>query len=186
MKEAASWLRGALLITSTLLAGWLGLQITHELGHVLHAMVSGGRVECVYIPVLGFSRTDLASNPHPVFVAWGGFIWGVIIPWALLGLANTFTSPAARPLRGFLAAALIGNGIYACSRVGDVEDILRSGGARWPLVLWGIALILCGLFMLERFVNATPLRATCEVSWRYAAGMAAVAGILMAIAAFSW
>ena len=60
------------------------MMAVHEFGHVLHAWASGGVVAQVSLPLLSFSKTDLSQNPHPLFVAWGGAIWGCIIPLILL------------------------------------------------------------------------------------------------------
>src|SRR5215472_11635577 len=68
------------LIASTLLFSWLAMQAVHELGHVLHAWASGGTVTKVLLVPLEISRTDVSPNPHPQFVAWGGPIWGALLP----------------------------------------------------------------------------------------------------------
>jgi hypothetical protein len=141
-------MRGVVLLALCLVVSWYGMLVTHEAGHVLHAWISGGRVERVVVPLLGFSRTDLAHNPRPVFVAWGGFVWGVVLPCVLLVLLR---SARARPAAAvFAALALIGNGAYACSAVGDVEDILRAGGARWPLIGFGVLSMVAGVLVLDR------------------------------------
>jgi hypothetical protein len=72
------------LITSTLLASWLGMQAVHELGHVLGAWLTGGRVTAVVLNPLTISRTDLAENPQPLFVVWAGPAFGVVFPTTAL------------------------------------------------------------------------------------------------------
>jgi hypothetical protein len=172
-------LRGSWLAIAYLIAVWFGLLLTHEVGHVLHAWVSGGRVERVVVPLLGFSRTDVSTNPQPVLVAWGGFVWGGLLPLAMLGIANLSWKAAARGFRGFAAIAVLANAAYACSPVGDVEDIVRAGGSRWPLIVYALFTVPVGLFVLERFINATPVAALTEATWRWVAGMtAAAAGVI--------
>lgn len=61
-------LHQTILIASTLLGSWLGMQAIHEVGHVLGATLSGARVVQVVLHPLTISRTDLAENPHPLFV----------------------------------------------------------------------------------------------------------------------
>lgn len=78
----------ATLILATLYLAWLAMLGLHEIGHTLNAWLSGGVVEHVELPLLGFSRTSLAHNPHPLFVAWGGAAWGVALPLGLLGVAR--------------------------------------------------------------------------------------------------
>ncbi|MBI5758664.1 MAG: hypothetical protein HZA46_09115 [Planctomycetales bacterium] len=74
------------LIVSTLGLSWLLMQGFHEFGHVLHAWVSGGTVVRVRLHPLEISRTDVFPNPNPQFVAWGGAVWGSVIPLGLLAV----------------------------------------------------------------------------------------------------
>src|SRR5258706_15627661 len=69
---------------------WIAMMALHEAGHVLNALTSGGRVSSVTIPLLGFSRTDLSANPHPLWVAWGGPVWGCLFALAVLGVGGGF------------------------------------------------------------------------------------------------
>src|SRR6266446_7056688 len=70
-----------LLIGSTLALSWLGMMVVHEFGHVLFAWLSKGAVARVVLSPLEFSRTELQKNPHPLFVAWGGALVGVSLPF---------------------------------------------------------------------------------------------------------
>src|SRR6266550_2109618 len=70
----------ALLVASAVSFSWLAMQAVHEFGHVLHAWVSGGVVATVVLHPLQISRTDVSPNRHPQFVAWGGPVWGCMIP----------------------------------------------------------------------------------------------------------
>ena len=74
-----------LLIFSTLALSWLGMMIVHELGHVLFSWLSGGVVARTVLGPLEFSRTELETNPHPLFVAWGGALVGAVIPLLVWG-----------------------------------------------------------------------------------------------------
>lgn len=149
-------IRAAIFIFASLYAFWLALLIVHELGHIIHAVVSGARVERVLIPLLGFSRTDLAHNPHPVFVAWGGSIAGALAPGLLFAIARR--APLGPTLRVFAAVSLLANGGYACSTVGDARDILRSA-PRWPLLLYGTTALAAGLILLRSFNTESVLAA---------------------------
>jgi Peptidase M50B-like len=60
------------LILSTVLGSWLGMQAIHESGHVFGAWLTGGRVTRVVLHPLTISRTDLAHNPSPLAVVWAG------------------------------------------------------------------------------------------------------------------
>ena len=140
-----------LLIISTIALSWLGMMIVHELGHVFHSWLSGGVVAWVELHPLGFSRTDLSRNPHPMFVAWGGAIWGCMIPLCLLPavrlLARTCTYLAAF----FCGFCLIANGAYLAAGsfigAGDAADLLRAGASQWQLGLFGIPALAIGLWL---------------------------------------
>ena len=92
----------ALLIASLTALSWLGMMAVHELGHVLHAWTSGGKVVRVVLHPATFSRTDVSPNPRPLWVAWGGATWGSVIPLAAWMIARWF-APARLYLFAFFA-----------------------------------------------------------------------------------
>jgi hypothetical protein len=66
-----------LLIASTLVLSWLGMQAVHELGHVLCAWAGGETARKVVIHPLIISRTDASHDRHPLLVVlfclrWNG------------------------------------------------------------------------------------------------------------------
>jgi hypothetical protein len=132
-----------LLVASTLGFSWLGMMAVHELGHVLHAMLSGGVVARVVLGPLEMSRTDLWRNPHPAFVAAGGAVWGAVLP-LVLSLAVPVRYAGTRQLVRFFAGfCLVANGIYLL--IGGLHDAGDPGDLRHlgvPL----IALLLAGVF----------------------------------------
>jgi hypothetical protein len=128
---------------------WLAMMTVHEFGHVAHAWLSGGHVERVVLNPAAFSRTDLAHNPHPLFVAWGGVVWGSAIPicvWLAAARAKVRCAFLLRFLAGF---CLIANGAYlataAALPVGDALDLVRLGAPVWGLALAGTAGVVGGL-----------------------------------------
>lgn len=146
-------LRG-LLILPLLYVSWLALMAVHELGHVLHAYLSGGQVSLVYFHPFDFSRTDLSVNPHPQFVAWGGPIWGCIIPlivyWIILWLRLGF-----RKLACFFASlCLVVNGAYIgvgwILKAGDAGTLLRHGASPWVMSVAGMLALAAGLYLWHR------------------------------------
>lgn len=143
--------RQALLIFFLFGLSCLAMMALHEFGHVMHAKLSGGIVERVVLNPFEISRTDVSPNPHPLFVAWGGALWGTIIP---LGLA-VVVRYAARQYT-YLAAFFAGfcclaNGLYLAvgsfGGVGDAGDLLRHGAARWQLWLFGVPCSVLGLWL---------------------------------------
>ena len=140
-----------LLIAFLCGCAWLSMMAIHEFGHVLHAKLSEGTVERVVLNPFEFSRTDVSPNPHPQFVAWGGAIWGTIIP---LGLAAVVRFSVRQYL--YLAAFFAGfcclaNGLYLAvgsfGGVGDAGDLLRHGATRWQLWLFGVPFSILGLWL---------------------------------------
>jgi hypothetical protein len=139
------------LILSTVLGSWLGMQAVHESGHVLGAWLTGGRVARVVLHPLTFSRTDLAHNPSPLAVVWAGPIIGVAIPVILWAGAAAVRLPGAFVLRFFAGFCLLGNGLYigvgSFDRVGDCGEMLRHGSSMWQLWLFGLLTAPLGLWL---------------------------------------
>jgi hypothetical protein len=143
-----------ILIVSTLLGSWLGMQAVHESGHVLGAWLTGGRVARVVLHPFTISRTDLAENPDPLLVVWAGPIIGVAVPLVLWALAAAVRLPATFVLRFFAGFCLLANGLYigvgSFDRVGDCGEMLRHGSELWQLWLFGALTAPVGLWLWHR------------------------------------
>jgi hypothetical protein len=130
-----------LWIVSVLAWSWLAMLALHELGHVLNALLSGGTVARVWLHPFEISRTDVLSNPHPQFVAWGGVAWGVAIPLALAQLVRAVSSRYAFLAPFFGGFCCLANGLYLAAgswqRVGDAGDLIRHGASVWQLLVFG-------------------------------------------------
>lgn len=162
----------SLLIISAVGLSWLLMMALHECGHVLHGWLSGAELANVYVPPIGFSRTEFAVNPYPLFVVWGGPLWGCLLPLSILAgvqllgatngrgfMAVGNTASVAARRYGFLIAwfagfCLIVNGGYLAGGVflchGGADDpsvILQHGGARWQLLAFGAPAIAAGLYL---------------------------------------
>src|SRR5690242_561976 len=116
----------AVLIGSTIVGSWLGMQAVHEVGHMLGAWLTGGHVTRVVLWPFGFSRTDVGNNLHPLVVAWAGPIAGVLMPLSLWIVAAAVRMPGAFLLRFFAGFCLVVNGLYiglgSFGRVGDCNE----------------------------------------------------------------
>lgn len=138
-----------LLIASGVLLAWLLMQAVHEWGHVAAAWATGGTVRRVVLHPLAISRTDVAPNPQPLVVAWGGPLIGVLLPLAAWGAAAAMRLRAAWMLRFFAGFCLLANGLYigvgSFQGVGDAGDLLRHGAPRWTLWLFGLLAAPAGL-----------------------------------------
>jgi hypothetical protein len=141
----------AVLIVSTLVGSWLGMQHVHELGHVAAAWLTGGRVAKVVLDPFTISRTDVAENPRPLLVVWGGPILGVLLPLAIWLGARTVRLPGTFVLRFFAGFCLIANGCYlgtgSFTHIGDAGDMLHHGAARWHLWLFAALTVPSGLWL---------------------------------------
>jgi hypothetical protein len=144
-------LRQIVLIVSTILASWLGMQLVHESGHVLGAWLTGGRVQKVVLHPLTISRTDLAENPAPLLVVWAGPVFGIALPFAVWLLAVWLRLSGRYLLRFFAGFCLIANGAYigggSFDRIGDCGEMLRHGSPLWVLWLFGLVTVPAGLLL---------------------------------------
>ena len=140
-----------LLITSTLLGSWFGMQAVHELGHVLGAMATGAEVTQVVLSPLAISRTDVINNTRPLVVAWAGPIVGVLLPLVIWHAATVARLRFAFVLRFFAGFCLVANGLYigvgSVGRVGDCGDMLRHGSPMWQLWLFGAITVPVGFWV---------------------------------------
>ena len=137
-----------LLTVSTILLSVLLGQAVHELGHVLHARTSGARVIAVDLVPHRFSSTAVLPNPHPLWVVWGGPIWGCVIPLVVVTAAWRFARSSLHLARFFAGLCLVGNGAYLgvgwTIRAGDAGDLLRLGCPVWVMVLFGATAVPVG------------------------------------------
>lgn len=142
------------LVASTLLGSWLGMQAVHELGHVLGGWLTGGRVARVVLHPLTLSRTDLTENPRPLLVVWAGPAFGVLFPVAAWLAWAKLRAPGAYVLRFFAGFCLIANGAYigigSFDGIGDCGAMLRHGSSPWHLWLFGLACVPLGFWLWHR------------------------------------
>lgn len=141
----------ALVSTLILYASWMGMLLVHELGHVLHALVSGGRVAAIKMPLFGFSQTLVQLNPHELLVAAGGPVWGILIPLAATGVFRLMKVGVPDWLKFFAGFCLIANGTYIgvgwTMRAGDAHDLSRLGASKWLLTSIGAIALVGGLMI---------------------------------------
>jgi len=147
-------LQQVVLIASTVLGSWLGMQAVHEFGHVCGAWATGGQVARVVLYPLTISRTDLGYNPSPLLVVWAGPVIGIAIPLLLWAAAAAARLPGAFVLRFFAGFCLLANGVYigvgSFARIGDCGEMLLHGSRLWQLWLFGAATAPAGLWLWHR------------------------------------
>jgi hypothetical protein len=134
---------------------WLGMMAVHELGHVMHAWVTGGRIVSVSVPLAGFSQTIVHPNPREHLVVWGGPIWGVTIPLIGCGLFRVVRGRVPDVWRFFTGLCLVANGAYVglggfIGGSGDAHDLLRLGTPRAVTIAFGFVCTALGLWCWHR------------------------------------
>jgi hypothetical protein len=177
-----------LLIATFLPLCWFGMMAVHELGHVIGAYATGGRVARVVLHPLAISRTDLAHNPHPLIVAWSGPVIGVLLPLVVLGVFRLAGLPGRYLVRFFAGFCLIANGAYlgagAWAGIGDAGDLLRLGTRIGWLLAFGLLTVPAGLFLWH---GLGPHFGLGKGNARVEPGaVAASCGLLLAILVLQW
>jgi hypothetical protein len=184
----------ALLIAATVGLSWLLMQAVHELGHVIHALASGGRVVAVVLDPFSISRTDVNPNPHPIWERWGGACWGTALPLALWWSVRSLSTTVGALARFFAGFCLVANGAYfaagAAVPVGDTADLVRLGVPRWLLAIYGVPCVALGLYLwngLGGHFGFGPARGRVDQSAALAtaAALLAVAAALYAYTLFT-
>jgi hypothetical protein len=136
------------LVPLALYGAWLGMMATHELGHVVHAVASGGKVIDVSLPLIGFSQTIVHPNPREHFVVWGGPVWGAALPCLACAVVRVVRTRMPALLRFFAGFCLVANGVYVgvgwVWRAGDTGDMIRLGTPPWVMVAFGVACVVAG------------------------------------------
>jgi len=130
------------------------MQVVHEAGHLLAALVTGGTVRKVVLVPWEFSRTDLADNPRALLTCWGGPLFGAITPVAIWQIARLCRLAINFWLRFFAGFCLIANGVYigfgAFTHDGDAGDLMRHGSRAWVLCLFGVLTVPAGFLVWHR------------------------------------
>jgi hypothetical protein len=142
------------LAAALLYATWMGMMAVHELGHMLHAWLSGGQVIDVRLPLWGFSQTIVHPNPRERFVVWGGPVWGVLIPLLACGAFRIPRGATPDVLKFFTGFCLIANGAYIglgwTKRAGDAADLRRLGVSPALMILFGLICMTGGFYLWHR------------------------------------
>lgn len=144
----------SLLIGSLLGLSWIAMQGVHELGHSLAAWTTGGQVVRVTLHPLTISRTDVAPNPAPEVVAWGGPVAGALLPLPLWLAFAQWHPPTAYLWRFFAGFCLTANGAYlaagAITRTGDAGVLIGLGASPLSLAFAGLLFAASGLALWHR------------------------------------
>jgi len=152
-----------------LLTAWAGFYLfmaSHEAGHVLAALATGGRLSHLDLSPIALSHTHLSHNPHPLIVVWAGPVFGVLDAlgaWGLLVWMRKRGGPLPEePAFAFLAGlCLVANGLYIglgwIGRVGDAGDMMRLGTPIAVMIIFGVVCTALGLMLWHRLGKAMGL-----------------------------
>ena len=139
----------------TVYVSWMAMMAVHESGHVLAALVGGGRVRRVVLPFTDFSRTDVDPNPSPRLEVWGGPLWGSVFPllgWLLV--RRKLPIPLNVAVGFFTGLCLIANGAYLgmgwTMSAGDAAELIKLGTPIWLLIAFGLTTVVPGLYIWHK------------------------------------
>ncbi|QDV74738.1 M50 family metallopeptidase [Botrimarina mediterranea] len=155
---------------------WLAMLLTHELGHVVAAMFTGGKIMAVELRPGWLPHTLVDPNPRPSVVLWSGFLSGWIAP--------QMTAPAWRIRAGFVgpvlrawaAFCLLAGGVYLAAggaeRLTDTGQFLANGWSHALLILIGATVAALGYgrsraawIALAKDVEAKPITRRAAIAW---------------------
>ncbi len=151
---------------AVVVGSWYAMMGVHEAGHCLGAMATGGRIERVEMPLVGFSRTDVSGSRCPLAVVWAGPVFGAAAPLVLLALLGFVGRRVKHVLLFFVGFCLLANGAYigagALVQAGDCCDLLQHGSPFWLLVAFGTVSSAAGLFAWHRMGRIAKWFAAAE------------------------
>lgn len=180
-----AWTGARLAFALTLLAySWLHFEWTHETGHVVGALATGGRVQRVVLHPLVFSRTDVSPNPAPLVEVWAGPVLGCCLGALASVWVRGLSRVGAVGWRAVAGFALLANGSYiglgAAWPAGDAEVMRQLGTPVWAMASFGIAACVIGAWL---WCGARERLPGAPVRWWHVLTPIAGAGVLAALGA---
>jgi hypothetical protein len=172
-----------IFIPALAISVWLGMMLTHETGHLLAALLTGGHIQQLVFHPLAFSRTDVSPNPHPLIVIWAGPIFGAAFPFILSRGFHLAKIPSYT-LDVLAAFCLLANGAYiafaSIPNIADARDLFAHGAPLWTLWLFGVPALAGGLLLFHRLGPKLGLSRAKPIDVKFACVLAMtliVAGI---------
>jgi hypothetical protein len=176
-------------VTASIACAWLAMTALQEFGHAMNAWCSGGRVTSIELPPCGLGHTQVAPNPHPLFVTWGGACWGSLL--GSLPLLFPVRSEVLRWFARFFAGVcLIAKGTYLgigcffghANGADDAHELLRCGASSWQLVLFGVLATASGVYIWHRLGHRLGFVRVIQLAdWKTIAVFFAFAGGLLCL-----
>lgn len=175
---------------------WVLMLLTHEVGHGVAALLTGGEIVSADLRPGVLGHTLVEPNPQPHWVVWGGFLSGCVIPLGAWGLVRVTVPKLSGDLRLLSGFCLLANGAYLATGGGESltdTGVLLSLGWSYPaLIAIGLLLAVPGYLLSrqELALRMTAVRAggvgwtSIAVRWLglavWVAGQAAIVAALAA------
>lgn len=120
---------------------WCVMTFTHEVGHVVAGLCSGGSLETVELRPWRLPYSLFVVDPHPLITLWGGPLIGVVVPVA-------FAITLRMQWMWFIASfCLLANGLYlatgwfAGDRYLDTTKLFEHGASPIAVALYCVVTI---------------------------------------------
>ena len=147
-----------------LLASWVVMTTTHEVGHILAGWLSGGTLQQYELRPWRLPYSLFSPDPHPIVTVWAGPILGVLLPVSVAMLVRHHTV-------WFIANfCLIANGSYLAAawlsgdRLLDTQRLLDAGAPPWSVALYIV--VTCGIGYLRfRSSCVAFFSSTSDAAW---------------------
>ena len=163
------------------------MMLVHETGHVASAVASGGVVAKMELPLVGFSRTEVSPDPHPLLVAAMGPVVGALLPAAAVLMLRLFRRRIylAEVFAAFCMLANLAYVSFGClDRAGDAGDLMKYGAPQWVLWMAGLLAIGAGLMQMHLLGPRLGIKRVTALDMWLAGGLVAVLVAMSACLSF--
>ena len=138
---------------------WFVMTLTHEIGHVLGALVSGGSPVVIEIRPWRIPWSLYDPNPHPQITLWAGFVVGTLTPIFVWRVSTRFQEQPSQFVAFVAWFCVVANGIYlllgalGSDRELDSQQLMQAGAN---------PVLVCCLGFVGTFVGYLGLRKVCQ------------------------
>lgn len=162
---------------------WLSSMLIHEMGHVLAAIGTGGKLAVVDVRPWRFSTTLVSPNPFPSVVVWSGLLMGWLVPlvslpfWKMKSSCQSQVLAIGPLLKTWSAFCWLSMGSYLALALGesfsDSGMLLREGWSPVVLCVTGIVVAVIGYRVGQSGIselsvvlgNKTPTVLAIVIAW---------------------
>lgn len=144
MKEDHSLHRRVFRFVALLLASWVVMTFTHEIGHIIGGTCCGGTLRSADLWPWHLPYSLFDPDPFPLITLWAGLLTGVFVPVVLAVLIQ-------REAMWFIAHfCVLANGTYiatgwiAGDRYLDTAKLIEHGASPVTIAIYCATTIICG------------------------------------------